>query len=119
MSNFTLHAHVATASRDCDGPMYRDYVEAANDLEIAEHNEGEARGYNNFADLTFKARILAGQVSFSPDVSVKVEVTVHGFTTSEPTEEGYRSSEVRWCEDADCDPNAASQRDVYAEQMGY
>jgi hypothetical protein len=37
----------------------------------------------------------------------------------ENTEEGYRSATARFCDDAACDPEAYSQRDVYAEMMGY
>lgn len=103
-----LHAHVSTAARDCDGPLYRDYVTAAR--------EDERDDDFGFA---FKERVMGNHVSFHPLVKVEVEVTPEGFTTHEVTDEGYRSSEIRWCEDEDCDPNAASQRDVYAEMMGY
>lgn len=113
----SLHAHMSTASRDCDGPMYRDYVEALNDDERAEHER--ANGVNDFHDLNFKARILAGAVFFSAEFGATVNITPEGFTYNEPTDEGHRSVEVRWCEDESCDPNAYTQRDVYAEMMGY
>jgi hypothetical protein len=113
----TLHAHVSTAAADCDGPMYRTYVESLNDSERAMHDA--ANGVNDFHDIVFKERVLGNHVSFCPDGSVRVNVRKEGFNMSEATEEGYRSADVRWCEDADCDPNAASQRDVFAEQMGY
>lgn len=112
-----LHAHVSTASADCDGPLYRDYVTELNDVEIAEHER--ANGINDFHDLHFKERVLASHVSFSPVDNAIVTVAEWGFSTHEPTEEGYRSAEVRWCEDESCDPRAYSQRDVYAEMMGY
>lgn len=112
-----LHAHVSTASADCDGPMYRDYVTALNDDERAMHEQ--ANGVNDFHDLTFKERVLGNHVSFHSEFGVTVKVGEDGFTMSEQTDEGYRSAEVRWCEDEDCDPNAASQRDVFAEMMGY
>lgn len=114
----TLHAHVSTASSDCDGPMYRDYVTELNSDEIASHEAAEARGYNDFHDLEFKARVLANAVSFHAD-DAEIHVFPEGFRYSEPTDEGYRSQEVRWCEDESCDPNSYSQRDVYAEMMGY
>jgi hypothetical protein len=113
----TLHAHVATASADCDGPLYRDYVTSLNDSERAMHEA--AQGVNDFHDLEFKSRVLSNHVSFHSEGGVSVNVSEHGFTMSESTDEGYRSAEVRWCEDEDCDPHAASQRDVFAEQMGY
>jgi len=110
-----LHAHVSTSSSDCDGPMYREYVSGLNDAELTEHYR--ANGVNDFHDLNFKARILENHVSFNGFVTVNM--TAEGFNTHEPTEEGYRAAEVRWCEDETCDPNAYSQRDVYAEQMNY
>lgn len=112
-----LHAHVSTAASDCDGPLYRDYITELNDDERAMHEQ--ANGVNDFHDLTFKERVLGNHVSFHPENEVWVKVTEDGFTTSERTDEGYQSAEVRWCEDESCDPNAASQRDVFAEQMGY
>lgn len=118
-TSFSLHAHVATASSDCDGPMYRDFIEQPNDLEIAEHNEGEARGYNNFADLHFKERVLGNHVSMHSEYGVEVKVTRDGFRSHEVTDEGYRQAEVRWCEDPGCDPEERGQRDVFAEMMNY
>lgn len=113
----SLHAHVSTASADCDGPMYREWVESLNDDEVAMHEK--AQGVNDFHDLTFKERVLGNHVSFHSEFGVTVKVDAEGFTMSEQTDEGYRSAEVRWCEDEDCDPRAYSQRDVYAEMMGY
>jgi hypothetical protein len=117
--NMTLHAHVSTHSQDCDGPMYRDYIEQPNDDERAEFAAGEARGYNNFADLSFQARILSGHVSFHSEYGVQVKMDKEGFVATEMTDEGFRNSEVRWCVDSGCDPNESWQRDVFAEQMGY
>lgn len=105
----SLHAHVDTAARDCDGPVYRDWVETMTDGERA----------SDFPDLDFKARILSNHVSFSPADKVTVTVREDGFVMEEATEEGFRSAEVRWCEDEDCDPDKRGQRDVYAELMGY
>lgn len=112
-----LHAHVSTASADCDGPMYRDFVSALNDDERKMHDD--ANGVRDFHDLAFKSRVLAAHVSFHSEVGVEVRMTLDGFSMVEQTDEGYRSAEVRWCEDEDCDPHAESQRDVYAEMMGY
>jgi|SRR6478752_1122319 len=114
-----LHAHVSTASADCDGPMYRDYVTELNDSERAEHAAAEARGYNDFHEIEFQQRVLGNHVSFHTEFECHVKVTGDGFTVHETTDEGYRSAEVRWCRDESCDPHAASQRDVFAEQMGY
>ena len=106
----TLHAHVSTASSDCDGPMYRSYVSEMNDDE---------RCNDQYGDLEFKQRILGNHVSFHSEFGVNVEVSAEGFVTHELTDEGYRSADVTWCEDEACDPNAATQRDIFAEQMGY
>ena len=110
-----LHAHVSTASRDCDGPLYRDWVESLNDDERAMHEK--ANGVNDFHDLYFKERILGNHVSFHAEC--EVHVFPAGFRVSEPTDEGYRSAEVIWCEVESCDPHESSQRDIYAEMMGY
>lgn len=112
-----LHAHVSTASRDCDGPLYDEWVTSLNDDEIAEHDQ--AQGVNDFHDLHFKERVLGNHVSFHTEFGVTVKVTAEGFSMHEQTDEGYRSAEVYWCEDEDCDPNAYSHRDIYAEMMGY
>jgi len=104
----TLHAHVSTASSDCDGPMYREYVSIMN---------GDERK-SDFPDLEFKARILSNHVSFHSEAGVQARIFDGGFETQEQTDEGYRSADVRWCED-ECDEAEAWQRDVFAEQMGY
>lgn len=109
----TLHAHVSTASSDCDGPFYREYVESLNDDERAE----AGKPFNDFHDLHFKERVMGNIVSFHAIDGI-MSVNPDGFTWREPTEEGYRSADVRWCTD-DCDESAAWQRDVFAEQMGY
>ena len=96
--------------------MYRDYVTVLNDDEIAMHED--AQGVNDFHDLVFKSRVLSNHVSFHSEFGVTVAVHEWGFTTHEQTDEGYRQAEVRWCED-DCNEDEYSQRDVYAEMMGY
>lgn len=112
----SLHAHVARASADCDGPMFDEYTMTLSDEEVAEHEK--AQGVNDFHDLHFKSRVLDSVVSFHPDAEAEVRITADGFRYHEPTEEGYRQTEVTWCED-DCDTGETSHRDVYAEMMGY
>lgn len=112
----SLHAHISTFSSDCDGPMYRDFVKTMNDAEIAHHEQ--ANGVNDFSSLMFKERILSWHVSFSPLDEAEVRITRDGFDYVEATDEGMRRVEVRWCED-DCATDQYSQRDVFAEQMGY
>lgn len=117
-----LHAHVSTAARDCDGPIYREWVETLNDAERKMHEDSfneAGESINDFHDYAFRERLLSAHVSFHPEFVVRVEIQEAGFTMSEETEEGFRSAEVEWCEDPKCDLLAKSQRDVYAEQMGY
>jgi hypothetical protein len=111
-----LHAHVNTASADCDGPHYSDYVVSLTDEEVAEHEN--AGGINDFHDLHFKSRVLDHIVSTHAEGGV-LKVDPSGLDWHEPQDEGYRAACVTWCEDEGCDPNARGQRDVYAEQMGY
>lgn len=112
----TLHAHVSTASSDCDGPLYREYVTEMNDSERSD----------DLGDVEFYNRVVANTVTAYGSFrggSLKVEVDDEygnvSLEWSEPTEEGFRSTSVQFCEDESCDPNQASQRDVYAEMMGY
>lgn len=111
-----LHAHIDTASTDCDGPLYRDYVEFLTDEEKAA--SVAANGINDFTDIRFRERILNSQVNVYCCEAGTLLVDGDGFRWTEQTDEGYRSSTVRWCEDPTCTPSYA-QRDVYAEMMGY
>lgn len=112
--NTNLHAHVSTASADCDGPTYRDYVEVFNDAERAESQQE----VNDFSDIHFMQRVMMNVCSPYAVHQMRITVDETGIEYSEQTEEGYRSGEVRWCRD-DCDTGEAHYRDVYAEQMGY
>jgi len=112
----TLHAHVMTASRDCDGGHGNEFISEMTEEEIAHHVEAD--GVNDFSDLIFKGRILSHHVSFHSEFGVTVKVDDNGFSSHEATDEGYRGSEVRWCED-DCVMGEASQYDQFAEMMGY
>ena len=111
-----LHAHVSTATADCDGPMYRDYVMAFSDEEKAESEA--AQGVNDFSDIHFMQRVMMRVASPYAARQMTVRVDESGIEVREDTEEGYRHAEVRWCHD-DCDTDESSQRDVYAEMMGY
>lgn len=109
----TLHAHVFRAESDCDGPIQKSYIETLNDAERLE-SDNEV---NDFHDINFKERILGETVSvFS---SGTLDVTPNGATWNEPTEEGHRYTEIQWCEDAECDPDVSTYRDIQAEGMGY
>lgn len=121
----TLHAHVETASSDCDGPFYTDYVMTPNDAEIAESEA--ANGVNDFSDIHFVERVaMAISHVYSCMWSGTLTVTAEDegsfertFEWSERTEEGHRSATARICTDEACDTDRRGQRDVYAEMMGY
>lgn len=100
-----LHAHVETDSRDCDSRYTGGHV-----LEMTTQERADA-----FPELTFKDRVLVGVVSLSGDGLLTV--TEDGLSWHEQTEEGYRTAEVRWCEE-DCE-EASWQRDHTAEAAGY
>lgn len=110
----TLHAHVSTVAVDCDGPLYRDYVETFNDDERAE--SGQA--VNDFSEIRFMQRMLGNQASPYAAHQMRVTIDETGIQVHEDTEEGYRAASVLWCRE-DCDTDEHSQRDVFAEQMGY
>ena len=102
---FTIHAHVDTESRDCDGRYTGGLV-----IEMTLQERCDAMG-----DLHFKERVLSSVVSLHS--TMRVEITPDGISYHEQTDEGYRTGDVRWCED-DCD-EASWQRDHTAERMGY
>lgn len=110
----SIHAHIDNASSDCDGPIYRSRIEVFNEDEIAE----SGKTYNDFSEIHFRERVLTSEVSVYSCENGTLQVSSGGFHWSEQTEEGYRSSDVRWCED-DCDLEEKSYRDVFAEQAGY
>ena len=111
-----IHAHVSTASADCDGPQYSSRVEVFNDEERAEQER--AQGVNDFSDIHFMERVFMSVASPYAVHQMTVKVDEEGIDVHEQTEEGYRSAEVRWCRD-DCDLEETSYRDVYAEMMNY
>jgi hypothetical protein len=109
----TLHAHVETVSADCDGPMYRSYIERFN----ADETEESGKVYNDFSDLNFMNRVFTNHCGPYAVYQMTVKVDNDGFEWNESTEEGHRSGHVEWCRDECEDYN--SQRDVFAEQMNY
>lgn len=111
-----LHAHFSTTSTDCDGRIDRDYVLVMTDEERA----------SEFGDIEFHDRIVASVVnSYSLDGEARLTVTrLPGehkevrLVWEEPTEEGFRHTEVTICSDR-CDEAETSYRDHRAESMGY
>lgn len=95
------HAHVTTESADCDGRYSRGYV-----LE----REGNSEHFKSWAIGNMTSGYDNGTLTIDP----------YGFTFDAPTEEGYISIGVSWCNDADglCD-RKSSFRDHSAEAAGY
>lgn len=115
----TAHAHITKASADCDGPFYQEYTVFVSDE--AKAKSAAAGGVNDFWEIDFREGVLSSQISvyaLTDGHTVKVTVTDDGFEWHETTDEGYRSGEVRWCDDETCG-ESYSQRDVYAELAGY
>jgi len=102
----TLHAHMTSSSRDCDGTYSGGHVYEMTTQEKAEE----------FGDLHFKDRVLANTVTLHGDGTLTV--TPEYLRWYENTEEGYRSVDVNWCED-DCPAERSWQRDHRAEAAGY
>jgi hypothetical protein len=100
----SAHAHVHTVGQDCDGMQEWSYVMAPD--------EGETRD-------AFRGRMVADHL---PDTTEGAAVGVffdrHGFSYTEPTDEGYRAVEVTWCTDDDMD-TPRGYRDHAAEAAGY
>lgn len=106
----TIHAHFNSSSMDCDGQIDRSYVVKAR--------QGED-------DLDFHDRIVSLVVSTYALMSqATLQVTRLGddevrLDWSEPTDEGYRSTEAVICNRDDCDENETTYRDHRAEEAGY
>jgi hypothetical protein len=115
----TLHAHVDTYARDCDGGHGNEYTVGFNDSELKERNDAD--GVNDFSDIHFMERVMMSVASpYAVEYGMTVKVDDDGIEVHEQTDEGYRTATVRWCHDADCDPNAQGPvHDEYAEMMGY
>ena len=102
----TLHAHVRTSSRDCDGDYSGGHVV---DMILEERCD-------QFGDLHFRERVLGNIVTLHGHGTLKV--TPEGLDWHEDTEEGYRAADVTWCEN-DCEVERPWRRDHRAESMGY
>lgn len=102
-----IHAHVDTRSADCDGTYDKGYVDIPTTVERV----------SEFGELEFKERVMVSVVSLHAEHAT-LEITATGLSWSQPTEEGYVNTSVRWCEDEYCD-RSSYQRDYRAESMGY
>lgn len=113
----TIHAHVSTFARDCDGGHGNEYVTGFNDEEKKEREN--ANGVNDFSDIHFMQRVMNSVASpYAVEYSMTVTVIPEGIDVHEQTDEGFRSAEVRWCHD-DCEEGQGPVYDEYAQAAGY
>jgi hypothetical protein len=120
MSENIIHAHIETASRDCDGLYTSGHMMTLNDSERAEAQQD----VNDFSAIRFTDRVVASVVnaySLMSEGTLKVTRLADGdvrLSWSEPTEEGYRSVEATICTDP-CEDSEPWARDHTAEAEGY
>jgi hypothetical protein len=104
------HIHISESSSDCDGPHEHDRIEPGRlDAYFALCHVP----YTFEGDGTFSRT-----VEYVPEGPGHEEDSLTRLIFSGPTDEGYHSIEFRECSD-DCDQGKRSQRDVFAERMGY
>jgi len=104
--HFRWHAHVSSNSRDCDGSYSGGHV-----IEMTLEERCD-----QFGDLHFQQRVAGSTITFHGHGTLSV--TPDGLEWHEQTEEGYRASSIRWCEE-ECDDTRSWQRDHSAEAAGY
>lgn len=101
----TVHVHIESSSSDCDGPLYRYRTRTPDDDQ---------------SSAEFFAAWMLSLHAYNGEVSVRIThdgewVGTFGYKT----DEGYHAEEHRSCIYDDCRNDGPSQRDVYAERMGY
>lgn len=110
----TLHAHVSTAARDCDGLYTRDYVMTFDEAETVLEKSLMPSAFH------FMNRVMCAVASpYAVEHGMTVRVDDAGIEVHEVTDEGYSEASVRWCHDDDCELGEWSFRDHTAEAAGY
>lgn len=114
-NEFPIHAHVETASQDCDGRY------TGGHLMVPTFEEQSSE----FGDIEFHHRVVSQAVntySLMDSGTLTVNKMEDGdvrLSWSEATEEGFRQTEITICTD-DCDlGDSPWQRDHSAEAAGY
>lgn len=103
-----FHAHVQTVSRDCDGEYRSGHTTDVMTVEEMLDAHG---------DYLFKKRVASWVVDLNSDGLLTV--TEDGLDWRQSTEEGYRTTDVTWCEDEGCVDQQSYWRDMTAERAGY
>lgn len=122
-----IHVHVSTHERDCDGPLYRDWVVVPDPKPTPEYVRPQA-DYDD--DATWEAYLLGRINVFAEEIHIRTEVRkveddegneryLRSAEWGGPTEEGHYHEQHEACINPTCNLQGYRQRDVYAEQMGY
>lgn len=109
------HLHYTSHSRDCDGPheYYSDYRPDRDDID-----------WTDELDIAMDF-VMPMMFTYPEDGNVQMEIGRDSqdrlfFVSSKSTDEGYKSEVYVVCDEDDWDGEEAhSQRDVFAERMGY
>lgn len=108
VSHMDIHAHVETAARDCDGLYENMWV-------IPSKNEDDLAFIHRVTGLYASPYAIGSSMTVK---SVRLDDGDVRMSISEPTDEGYRATEVTFCHD-ECDLDESGYRDHTAESMGY
>lgn len=109
------HLHYTNNSRDCDGPhqFFADYVPDREDIDFSDPMD---------VAMNFVMPMLFSVPEHGDDpVSIGIDFDERGnyvLTSGKRTEEGFTHDTYVVCNCEDFEPGS-SQRDVFAEQMGY
>ena len=116
-----FHVHEATASRDCDGPFERYSTYRIPMLRWLPGELDFKRPATPDADDLW-VKLCRLSIPLHTTVEIKVTENDDGtmtMTWGHATDEGFRSQTLTGCKDPDCAHDDDSQRDHYAEAMGY
>jgi hypothetical protein len=119
------HVHVHTHSSDCDGPMEHWHTYRIPNIREEALRPEYLRGphytgpeFSDLWDYLCKNEVSTcypGTVTISPGEG-NDDAECHWSYT---TDEGHRGGEMEVCSDPECAHEGSSQRDHYAEAMGY
>lgn len=104
-----IHAHIEVESRDCDGKYEHMWVVVSED------------GQDDLAFIQYITGLYANPYAIDSEQRVHSALLGDGdirMVVTEPTEEGYRSTDITFCHD-ECDTTERGHRDHMAEAAGY
>ena len=111
MSTLPWHAHIERAAQDCDGLYERTNIEHPLD------DEDE----DDFRSRVYRMCLPHNSDLVDPNgrgFGVEVVFTTNRFHWAAPTDDGFRSVEVAFC-DGPCGGDKPTFRDHTAEKAGY